>query len=173
MRQTLTIFAVIASVFTIIFSVLPISNLAIFPGIAALLLAGGAFYLSKKSGEVKKLIPFSFILTTLALLLTFYKAIFTTTEVEDTQALETKEIQFEEAAIEELESLDLEIDESELKELEDIEIDASEIEEIEIDASEIESINIDDAEIESLEINENDIIETEIESSDLENLEIN
>ncbi|GAA4300783.1 FUSC family protein [Aestuariibaculum suncheonense] len=169
MKKTLTILAVIASIFAVIFSVLPISNLAIFPGIAALLFAGGAFYLSKKAGEVKKLVQFSFLLTIIALALTSYKAIFTTTEVENTDELQAKEEEFQDAAIEELEGLEIEIDDAELG---DLEIDNTELEGVEIDDSQIESIEINDAELENIELKADEIIDSEIESSDLENLEI-
>lgn len=108
MRQLFTILAVIASILAIIFSVLPISNLAIFPGIAALIFGLIAFYLSKKAGKVKKIIQFSFLLTIIALGLTTYKAIFTETEVGNTEALVEKEAESKEEAIEELEDLDLE-----------------------------------------------------------------
>ncbi|MDO7173244.1 FUSC family protein [Mariniflexile sp. AS56] len=123
MKKLFTILAVITSFLAIIFSVLPISNLAIFPAIAALVFGGVAFYLSKKAGEVKKIIQFSFLLTTCALTLTTYKAFFIKTEVENTEVLDEKEVQFEEEAIEELENLDFE--------------------DFEIDESELESINLD------------------------------
>ncbi|GAL79907.1 hypothetical protein JCM19274_2579 [Algibacter lectus] len=58
MKKIFTILAVIASVFAIIFSVLPISNLAIIPAVAALIFGLIAFYLSKKQEKLKK--PFSF-----------------------------------------------------------------------------------------------------------------
>ena len=108
MKKLLTILAVIASSLTILFSVLPISNLAIFPGIAALIFGGVAFYLSKKTGEVKKIIPFTFFLTVGAFFITSYKAFFIETKVVNTQVLEAKEIQFEEEAIQELENLEIE-----------------------------------------------------------------
>ncbi|WP_203255689.1 FUSC family protein [Hyunsoonleella ulvae] len=108
MKQVFTILAVIASALTIIFSVLPISNLAIFPGITALIFGLIAFYLSKKTGKVKKIIQFSFLLTIMALGLTTYKAIFTKTEVGNTEALVEKETESKQEAIEELEELDLE-----------------------------------------------------------------
>lgn len=132
MKQLFTILAIIASVLAIIFSVLPISNLAVFPAIAALIFASIAFYFSKKIGEVKKIIQFSFLLTISALLITTYKAIFTKTEVVNTQILEAKETQFEEEAIEELEGL---------------EIESTDIEPIETDNN-----NIDTAELENLDL---------------------
>ncbi|TBN02996.1 FUSC family protein [Hyunsoonleella flava] len=107
MKRLFTILAVTASVLTIVLSVLPASNLAIFPGGAALIFGLIAFYLSKKAGHVKKIIQFSFLLTIMALGLTTYKAIFNTTEVGDTETLVEKEAESKEEAIEELEDLDL------------------------------------------------------------------
>ncbi|KAA5823569.1 DUF3810 domain-containing protein [Algibacter amylolyticus] len=117
MKKAFTILALIASIFAVIFSVLPISNLAIFPAIAALIFGIIAFYLSKKEGQVKKIIKFTFLLTIVALALTTYKAVFTTTEIADTEAIEAKEVKLEEESLEELEDLDIEIDESELEDI--------------------------------------------------------
>ena len=128
MKKVFTILAVIASLFTIILSVLPVSNLAIIPAILALVFGLIAFYLSKKTGEVKKIIQFSFFLTIIALVLTTYKVIFTETEVADTEVLEATETKLKEKAIEELEDLD--IDEAEL---EGLEINATYLEDISID----------------------------------------
>ncbi|MFD0990922.1 FUSC family protein [Mariniflexile jejuense] len=123
MKKLFTILAIIASVFAILFSVLPISNLAIFPAIAALIFGVTAFYLSKKAGQVKKIIQFTFILTIIALSITTYKAIFTKTIVENTDVLDAKETQFEEDAIEELEGLEIESTDIDSLELENIELD--------------------------------------------------
>ncbi|WP_298238805.1 FUSC family protein [uncultured Algibacter sp.] len=108
MQKLFTILALIASILAIILSVLPVSNLAIFPAIFALLSGIAAFYFSKKSGQIKKIIQFTFLLTAVALSITIYKAIFNTTEVADTQELIEKEKEAKEEAIEELEDLDLE-----------------------------------------------------------------
>ena len=112
MKKLFTILALIASIFAVIFSVLPISNLAIFPAIAALIFGSIAYYLSKKAGHVKKIIPFTLLLTGAALVVTTYKSIFTKTEV-----VEAKETKLEEASIEELEELDIELDETELEDI--------------------------------------------------------
>lgn len=117
MKKIFTILGLIASIFAIIFAVLPISNLAIIPAVAALIFGLIAFYLSKKSGPVKKIIQFTFLLTIMALAITTYKSIFTKTEVANTDAIEATESKLEEQSIEELEELDIEIDESELEEL--------------------------------------------------------
>lgn len=115
MKKLFTILALIASIFAIIFSVLPLSNLAIIPAIAALVFGIIAFYLSKKAGKVKKIIQFSFLLTIMALAITTYKSIFTTTEVANTEVIEATETKLEEESIEELEELDIEIDDSDLE----------------------------------------------------------
>ena len=137
MKKLFTILAVIASIFAVILSVLPVSNLAIIPAILALVFGLIAFYLSKKAGEVKKIVQFSFLLTIVALSLTTYKAIFTETKVADTEVLEATEIKLEEEAIEELEELD--IDDSEL---EGLEIDSNELDGLEIEESDLEDIPI-------------------------------
>lgn len=108
MKQLFTILAIITSVFAIVLSVLPISNLAIIPSVAALIFGLIAFYLSKKAGHVKKIIQFTFFLTIIALAISTYKSIFTETEVGNTEELIEKEAESKEEAIEELEELDLE-----------------------------------------------------------------
>jgi predicted membrane protein len=108
MQKLFTILAIIASILAIVLSVLPVSNLAIFPVIFALISGLAAFYFSKKNGQVKNIIQFTFLLTAVALSITIYKAIFNTTEVADTQELVEKEEETKEEAIEELEGLDLE-----------------------------------------------------------------
>ncbi|GAA4952697.1 hypothetical protein GCM10023314_27790 [Algibacter agarivorans] len=120
MKKLFTILAIIASVLAIILSVLPVSNLAIIPAIAALIFGLIAFYLSKKSGQVKKIIQFTFLLTSIALVITTYKAIFTVTEVANTDVLEATETKLEEDAIEELDGLeidDIEIDDTDLEDI--------------------------------------------------------
>lgn len=119
MKKAFTILAIIASILAIIFAVLPISNMAVLPAIAALIFGFIAFYLSKKTGDVKKIIQFSFILTALALGISTYKAFFTKTEVVNTEILDAKETQFEEEAIDELEGLNID-------ELEELNIDTTE-----------------------------------------------
>ena len=122
MKKLFTILAIIASILAVILSVLPVSNLAIVPAIAALLFGLIAFYLSKKSGQVKKIIQFSFLLTIMALAITIYKAVFTETEVANTEILEATEIKLEEESIEELEGLDFEEIDIQDADLEDISI---------------------------------------------------
>ena len=108
MKKLFTILALITSFIAILFSVLPVSNLAIIPGVFALIFALIAFYVSKKTGRVKKIIPFTILLTIMALGISSYKAFFTKTELASTKVLEAKEIKLEEEAIQELEGLEIE-----------------------------------------------------------------
>lgn len=108
MKQIFIVLAVIAAIFATLLSVLPASNLAIFPAVAALVFGLISFYLSKKGGQVKKIIQFTFLLTIVALSLTVYKAIFHTSKVANTEELNIKETESKQEAIEELEDLDLE-----------------------------------------------------------------
>lgn len=122
MKKAFTIFALLAAALAIIMAVLPISNLAIIPAIAAIIFGVIAFYLSKKTGEPKKIIQFTFLLTFVALALSGYKAFFTTTVVANTDIIDAKEIQFEEEAIQELEGL--EINDADFEEINTQEIDS-------------------------------------------------
>lgn len=122
MKKAFTILALTASVLAIILAVLPISNLAIIPSIAALIFGVIAFYLSKKTEEPKKIIQFAILLTFVALALSGYKAFFTTTKVANTDVIDAKEIQFEEEAIQELEGL--EINDADFEEINTEELDS-------------------------------------------------
>lgn len=137
MKRIFKISALIFCFTALILAVLPISNLAIFPAALALILSGFAYYLSKKTGDVDKIISFTLLLTVCALSITMYKAFFVETTVAETTILEEKEIQFEEEAIEELENL-------ELDEIENTHINPSEVEELRIDDSELEDIQFED-----------------------------
>ncbi|GAA4883552.1 hypothetical protein GCM10023311_02160 [Flaviramulus aquimarinus] len=120
MKKLFTTLAILASILAIILSVLPVSNLAVIPAIAALIFGLIAFYLSKKTGHIKKIIQFTFLLTIMALIIITYKAIFTETEVSSTKGLEATETKLEEEALEELEGLEIdeiEIDETELEDI--------------------------------------------------------
>mgnify|MGYP000085433040 CR=1 FL=1 len=123
MKRLFTILAITASVLAIILSVLPVSNLAIIPAIFALICGLAAFYLSKKSGQAKKIIQFTFFLTIIALAITTYKSLFNTIEVANTETLEAKEAEYEKEAIKELEDLEIEDIEIEDVDLDDIIID--------------------------------------------------
>ena len=107
MRILFTVLALIASVLAVILSVLPLYNLSYIPAVAALIFGLVAFYVSNKKGLPKHTIKLAFLLTIMAMALATYKSIFSTSEVGNTEALEQKEKESEEEAIEELEDLDL------------------------------------------------------------------
>lgn len=85
MKKIFTILALISAILSVIMAVLPISNMAFFLIISALLFGSIAFSLSKKAGSTKKIIQFIFLLTVIALALSAYKAIFPKTETTNTQ----------------------------------------------------------------------------------------
>lgn len=138
MKQTFTILGIVCGFFALLLAVLPISNLAIFPAIFAFIFGGAAYYFSKKTGEVKKIIPFTILITMCALSLTTYKAFFVKTEVVDTTILNEKEAQFEEKAIEELDNLEINT-----ADLETVDDDVK-IEEVEINQADLETIEFED-----------------------------
>ena len=107
MKRLFTISAIIMAILATILSVLPLSNLAYFHALAALLFSGMAYYLSKKSGGPKKIIHFIILLSIISLLLSTYKALFTETKVSNTKELKAKEKESKEDALEDLEELDL------------------------------------------------------------------
>lgn len=107
MKRLFTILGMITAILAIILSVLPLSNLAVFPAVAALLFVLIAFYLSKKNGQIKKIIQFTFFLAVISLAITTYKALFNTSKVTNNQELKEKEATSKKEAIEDLEDLDL------------------------------------------------------------------
>lgn len=107
MKQLFTSLGLIAAILAVILSVLPVSNLAIFPAVASLLFVLIAFYLSKKSGHIKKTIQLTFFLAIISLAMTTYKALFNTSKVANNQELKEKEAASKKEAIEELEELDI------------------------------------------------------------------
>ncbi|MFB9056785.1 FUSC family protein [Mariniflexile ostreae] len=110
MKQLFTVLAAIASFLAIILSVLPASNLAVIPAVVALVFGGLAYFLSKRSGQINKTIPFTLFLTMMALVITLYKAAFNNSEIGNTKELIRKEEASKEEAIDELENLDLDFE---------------------------------------------------------------
>jgi len=108
MKKACIVLGLTTAILATIFAILPISNLAIFPAMVAFLFGLIAFYLSKKSGQMNKIIQFTFLLTIVSLSLSAYKAFFVKDEVANTEELIQKEDESKQEAIEELEGLDLE-----------------------------------------------------------------
>ena len=107
MRKLFIILGVIAAIIAVVLSSLPLFNMAFIPAIAALIFGLIAFYLSKQQNESKKVVQLIFLLTIISLCLSTYKAVFSETEVGNTEALEVRVQEAEENAIEELEGIDL------------------------------------------------------------------
>lgn len=107
---TLSIFGIISALLGLLFSFLPISNLAIFPAAFGLIL-GLIAYLSAK----KQQLNFSFarivvLLSLLAIIISMAKQLFTENEIKNDTEFIQKEKQSEEDAVKDLEELDDELD---------------------------------------------------------------
>ncbi len=125
MRRLFVILGLIASVFSVILSVTPLSKIGYIPAVVALIFGAIAFYFSKQKQYPIKSIQLIFLLTIISLTITTYKAVFTIVEVGNMEGLELKEKESEEKAIEELEGLDLE--NHDLKNNEDSELESLDI----------------------------------------------
>lgn len=110
MKKLFTIIGIIASAFALVLAVLPVSNLAFIPAIAALLFGILAYVINRENQSHRKTIQLVFLLTFIALCVTIYKAIFTEIEVGDTKELEKKEQESIEEAKEQLEDQNLQIE---------------------------------------------------------------
>ena len=107
MRLICIVLSSIASIIAIVLAALPLYKLAFIPAIIALVFGLIAFYLSKKQNESKKMIQLIVLLTIIALALTTYKTVFEKTEVGNTEALELREDEAKENAIEELDDIEI------------------------------------------------------------------
>lgn len=110
MKKLFTVLGTISAALALVLAVLPISNLAFIPALAALLFGILAFVINRENQSNKKTIQLVFLLTIIALCVTIYKTIFTKVEVGDTKELEKKEQESIEEAKEQLEDQDLQIE---------------------------------------------------------------
>lgn len=125
MRSLFIVLGFIAAVLALILAVTPLSQIAYIPGIAALIFGFIAFYISKRKQAPKKTIQLIFLLTFIALVLTTYKAIFSTSEVGNPEELELMKESSKEDAKELLEGLnldDMELDSSAIDTTESVEL---------------------------------------------------
>lgn len=106
---TITI-GMIAAILTLVLAVTPLSNIAIFPGIFAIIFALLVYFISNKQSKSKKPVQYILLLTIIGLGFIVYNALFTESTVGDTEALELREEESKEKAIEELEALDLDFE---------------------------------------------------------------
>ncbi len=112
------ILGVIGALLGLLFSFLPISNLAIFPAVFGLVFGFIAYYLAKKQQQSFSFARIVVLLALLAILISVGKQLFTDNKVNEdaVEELQIKEVESEEDAIKDIEELD-----DELEELDDIE----------------------------------------------------
>lgn len=109
MKKLFIIIGFIAAILAVILAVTPLSNLAVAPIIIAFVCGLIIIFLSKKENNKTKTIQYIFLLVIIALGLTIYKAVFSTTEIGNTEQLEQRDEENLEDSKEILE--DIEIDE--------------------------------------------------------------
>ncbi len=108
MRKLIITIGYISALLTLILAVTPFSNIAIFPGVLAVILAVLIYVISNK--QSKKPVQYILLLTIIAAGFMIYNTIFSESTVGDTEALELREEESKEKAIEELETLDLDFE---------------------------------------------------------------
>lgn len=91
MRSVFIILGFIATALALILAVTRLSQMAYLPAIAALIFGGVAFYISNQKKSPKKSVHLIFLLTGISLVLTTYKVIFITNEIESLEELQLKE----------------------------------------------------------------------------------
>ncbi|WP_040280946.1 DUF2232 domain-containing protein [Psychroserpens damuponensis] len=107
MKKLFLILGFTASILALILAVTPLFKIAFIPAIIALVFGVLTLILSKDKKQHKKPIQLVLLMTIIALVLTTYKTIYTTSEVGNTEQMEQKEEQLEEESIEELEGIEM------------------------------------------------------------------
>lgn len=107
MRLVFIILGLFTAILAVILAVLPLSNFAFLPAIAALIFGILAFIKGKKENKPKHTVQLIFLLTIIALALATYKSITATTEVGNTEQLEQRDEESKKEAIEELEDIEI------------------------------------------------------------------
>jgi uncharacterized membrane protein len=107
MKKILVTIGLITAILSAVLATLPVFNLAIFPGILALICGIIALIKAKKEKSSTQIIQLVLLIVILALSLTVYKSVFNKAEVGNTEALEQREEQKEEEAKEELLDIDI------------------------------------------------------------------
>lgn len=133
MRLFLIVLGFIAAIFAAILAATPLSNLAFFPAIVAIIIGIVLFFISKKQHKSKRTMQYIFTISFIALGFAIYKSMFNESKVGDTQELEQRENESKEEAIEALESLDIEELDIEELDTEDLEVEDLDVEELDIE----------------------------------------
>ena len=109
LKKLFIIIGFIAAILAVVLAVTPLSNLAIAPIIVAFVCGLLVVFISKKEQSKTKTIQYIFLMVVIALSLTIYKSIFSTSEIGDTEQLEQRDEENLEDSKDILE--DIEIDE--------------------------------------------------------------
>lgn len=107
MKKLFLILGFITAILALILAVTPLFNIAFVPAIAALVFGLITLFISKDKQQYKKPIQLVFLMTIIALAVTTYKAVYTESEVGNTEQMDQKEEELEEESIEELEGLEI------------------------------------------------------------------
>ena len=112
MRNFVKIIAFIAAILALVLAVTPLSNIALFPLLAAIVLAILLYFLSKKQDKSKKPVQYILLLSIVALGFMIYKSLFTETTVKEEaqEEMNIKEQESQEESLKELEALDIEFE---------------------------------------------------------------
>lgn len=112
MRNFVKIIAFISAILALILSVTPLSNIALFPLLLAILLAILLYFLSKKQEKSNKPVQYILLLSIVAMGFMIYKSLFTEAVVEEeaVEEMNIKEQESQEESLKELESLDIEFE---------------------------------------------------------------
>ena len=116
MKKNCIILGLVSAFLSVLFSVLPLSNLSFVSSIAALVFGLIAFYYANKNKSSKKIIHYIFILTTISLVTATYKSVTSITKLANTEELEEIEKESEVDALNELEELEIEIEDINIEE---------------------------------------------------------
>ncbi len=108
MKKLFVILGFTTAILALILSATPLSKIAFIPSGAAFICGIAALIIKKGDSSSKKSIQLMLLMTIIALVVTTYKAVFTTVEVGDTKQLEQKEEELEEESLKDLEGMDFE-----------------------------------------------------------------
>lgn len=112
MRNFIKIIAYIAAILALVLSVTPLSNIALFPLLLAIVLSILLYILSKKQDKSNKPVQYILLLSAVALGFMIYKSIFTEAIVKEEaqEEMNIKEQESQEESLKELESLDIDFE---------------------------------------------------------------
>lgn len=112
MRNFIKIIAFIAAILALILAVTPLSNIAIFPLLLAIVLSILLYILSKKQDKSNKPVQYILLLCVVAMGFMIYKSLFTQSVVKEEakEEMNVKEQESQEESLKELEALDIDFE---------------------------------------------------------------